>query len=90
MAPNVVCLHKFAPSVCRNTHADVFAPIFGDHSKKGLHGFVGRKLTKAAQKLLGQVWGNSGKHFSHLQKFACSYTYVIISHLVHILLITSR
>jgi len=22
----------------------------------------------------GQVWGNLGKHFSHSQKFACSYT----------------
>jgi len=28
-----------------------------------------------AQKLFGQVWGNSGKNPSHPQKFACSYTY---------------
>jgi len=31
---------------------------------------------KMAQKLFVQVWGNSGKNPSHLQKCACSYIYV--------------
>jgi len=38
--------------------------------------FVGEKLqTKLVQKLVGQVWRNTGKNPSHLQIFACSYTY---------------
>ena len=33
---------------------------------------------KVARKAFGQVWGNSGKHFWHPQKFASSYTYVTV------------
>jgi len=41
--------------------------------------FVGESLwAKSTKKLFGQVWGNSGKNPSHLQKFACSYTYVFL------------
>ena len=38
--------------------------------------FVGENLyAKIAQRLFGQVWGNSGKNPSHPQTFAFSYTY---------------
>ena len=39
--------------------------------------FVGENVyVKVAQKLFGQVWGNSGKNPSHPPKFACYYNYV--------------
>ena len=39
--------------------------------------FVGENLwAKNAQKLFGQVWGNSGKNTSHPSKFACPYTFL--------------
>jgi len=38
--------------------------------------FVGENLqAKVAHQLFEQVWGNSGKNPSHLQKVACSYTF---------------
>jgi len=47
------------------------------HQKQVFMFFVGENLwAKGAQKLFGQVWGNSGKNPSHPRKFACSYTYV--------------
>jgi len=66
--------HKMAPNVCRETREDLF---WRSYQKNGLHDLCGRKFVgKVAQKLLGQVWENSGKNPSHTQKFACSYTYV--------------
>jgi len=47
------------------------------HQKKVFMVFVGENVyVKVAQKLFGQVWGNSGKNPSHPPKFACYYNYV--------------
>ena len=79
MAPNVVLLQKIAPNICRKTHEH---HCFGGRTTKGLHDLRGRR--KIAQKLFGQVWGNSGKNPLYPQTFACSYTYAVESMLAGI------
>jgi len=67
---------KTAPNVCRKTQ---IRPFFRGHTKNRTSCSLQEKMEKiwatGAQKLFGQVWGNSGKNPSHPQTFACSYTY---------------
>jgi len=64
LASNVVGL---APNQWRITRR-----IFLEVTPKGVWEEIFAR--KVARKLLREVWGNSGKIFSHPQKFACSYT----------------
>jgi len=74
MAPNVVWVQTMAPNVCRKTQLRLFRGIT---PKTDLHVLCGKNVSeKGAQKLFGQVLGNSDKSRLHPQKFACSYTYV--------------
>ena len=57
---------KMAPNFCRKTHEDLFVVFI---PKKDLHDLCRRKFVgKAAEKLFGQVWENSGKNSSQHQK----------------------
>ena len=68
-----VWLQKMALDLCTETHEDLF---WEDTSKTDLYDLCGRKFVgKLTQKVNRQLWENSGKNRSHLQKFACSYTY---------------
>jgi len=54
--PNVVCLQKMVPNVCRKTNDDLF---FGGHTEKGLNDlcgrkFVGKSRTKTSRTSLGR------------------------------------
>ena len=48
--------------------------LWTSHQKKVFMILWEKFIGKSAQKLFGQVWGNSGKSPSHPQKFACSDT----------------
>jgi len=51
--------------------------FFGGHPNIRKEGLLEKMFAQTvAQKVFGQVWGNSGKNPSHPQKIACSYTYV--------------
>jgi len=59
MAPNVFWLQKMAPNICMKTHETLLWRL---HQKEFFMIFVGENLqAKVAQKLFGQVWGNSRK-----------------------------
>jgi len=60
MAPDVAWLQKMAPNICRKAQ---LRPLFSrSHQKQVFIFFVGENLwATGAQKLFGQVWGNSGK-----------------------------
>jgi len=72
MAPNLVCLNNMVPSACRKVALKKIFMIFVGENFK----------TKVAQKLFGEVWGNSHKKSFDSKKFACSSTYVCV-HLFH-------
>jgi len=57
-----------APNACSKTQ---LRPFWGSHQKQIFMFFVGENMwAKGVQKIIGQVFGNSGKNPWHPQNFA--------------------